>query len=263
MNGIDGLPVLSAEVISCSPLASCDTILDESSRNDVDFTGITFTLEIVVQLEITNDPIAPAPIYTPETFITQFEKIEEEFLEDIFEQTGEPVVAFVIGDVETDVIVSTQSPTQSPTFTGQTAVRIVSGFMFDSTSRDFCMQVMNFSQDRKFKMRPCSNKQSIRSKQEWYFEPNGQLRNVAKPEWCASWKPKDKSLGLSKCDSNSPRTKRFSFNEYEHSLVVENELNGKIFRIGFNTRKKYDSMRLYRSNNNMNNSLYTFSIQMN
>ena len=220
-------------------------------------SGITFTIDIVVDLPPTGIAIAPVP----EIFLEKFANVKDDILEDVSGEVGEQVDDVILEEIDTVVIISTQNPTQSPTFSGLTAIKIKSDFIFDSSSREFCMQVMNFGDDRKFKMRPCSKKEQIRRKQEWFFEPDGQLRILAKPEWCASWRPNDKSLGLTRCDDDSHtnrRTTHFSYSAIENSLLVKNEKNGKSFRIGFNPRKKYDVMRLYRDTNTNNQSLYTF-----
>ena len=118
---------------------------------------------------------------------------------------------------------------------------------FDSTSRNFCMQVMNFKANSVFKMRPCEYEiGNKRQKQLWSFDNTGQIRNKARPEWCMTWaggKQKDLRLGL--CDYSPRKTAKFKYDEAEKALFVENVTNNKKFKIGFNTVTKYEKLRLY------------------
>ena len=118
---------------------------------------------------------------------------------------------------------------------------------FDSTPRNFCMQVMNFKANSVFKMRPCESEiGNKRQKQLWSFDNTGQIRNKARPEWCMTWaggKQKDLRLGL--CDYSPRKTAKFKYDEAEKALFVENVINNKKFKIGFNTVTKYEKLRLY------------------
>jgi len=118
---------------------------------------------------------------------------------------------------------------------------------FDSTSRKFCMQVMNFRVNSVFKMRPCQLKRGIvRQKQIWTFDNVGKFHNQARPEWCMTWAGgKRKDLRLDLCANSTRKTEKYKYEATDKAIIVENLKNKKKFKIGFNTETKYEKLRLY------------------
>ncbi len=122
-----------------------------------------------------------------------------------------------------------------------------SSVSFDSSYRNFCIQVMNFKVNSVFKMRPCENETgNQRQKQLWSFDSTGKLRNKARPEWCMTWAGgKRKDLRLDLCDSATRKSSTFSYDESQRAIVVTNAKNKKRFLVGFDTTTKYNMLRLY------------------
>ena len=139
-------------------------------------------------------------------------------------------------------------------------MNISSTLPFDSTPRNFCVQVMNFKVNSVFKMRPCANETSNqRQKQLWSFDSTGKLRNKARPEWCMTWAGgKRKDLRLDLCENSTRKSSTFSYDESQSAIVVTNTENNKRFLVGFNTITKYEMLRLY-GVNTQNQSVKSFT----
>ena len=134
-----------------------------------------------------------------------------------------------------------------------------STYPFDSSRRNFCIQVMNFKVNSVFKMRPCVYETSNqRQKQLWSFDSTGKLRNKARPEWCMTWNGgKRKDLRLDLCENAARKSSEFSYDDSQSAIVVTNTKNNKRFLIGFNTITKYEMLRLY-GINTQNQSAHSF-----
>jgi len=167
-----------------------------------------------------------------------------------------------IAEIEAEIEVSTIAVVQevaeetgielvpSPIVTVVTSAEITSLSSlrpFDSTSRKFCMQVMNFRVNSVFKMRPCQLKPgNVRQKQIWTVDNAGKFHNQARPEWCMTWAGgKRKDLRLDLCANSTRKTEKYKYEATDKAIIVENLKNKKKFKIGFNTETKYEPLRLY------------------
>ena len=204
---------------------------------------------------------------TAQVIVAELATVIETAAKVIEEETG--VVVAILPTVE-DVVVQevvkrTAAPTISPapTIPAPTPSTpldnlkfITSDFNFGQ-NRKFCVQIMNFREGARFKMRPCK----WRTKQVWRFDSeNGKIRNKAFPSWCITWKGKKKELRLTKC-KRMAKNRKIEYNSAEKAIIVTNLYNNKKFFVGFNPRKKFNFLRLYGIKNRKNPSVHSFLLE--
>ena len=123
----------------------------------------------------------------------------------------------------------------------------VSSQVFDSTSRKFCIHVMNFRINSRLRMRPCITdpKKSSKRKQEWKIDSKGRMQNSTRDQWCVTWAGgKKRELRLDLCANSARKTTEFKYDANQTAIVVKNVLNGKRLLFGHGLKEKYLNIRL-------------------
>jgi hypothetical protein len=134
---------------------------------------------------------------------------------------------------------STQHPSYAPTSTSNRIFQVISGYQFDDSDRDFCLNAMQLELGKNVKMRPCKN--SFR-KQMWYFDVFHQLHLKVSPELCLRSSGREVKIG--KCSINGGTRKTQFFFDKARGAIFVNKQKRQLF-LGIESNNKYGPLKLF------------------